>query len=70
MTPEQKQIIKRLQNLANDWPEGISLFSSAGSLCVIDDTHKILAVINIPNDGGDPGSRVDDEGNEFLCLDI
>ena len=29
---------------------------------------EILTTINIPNDGGDPGSKVQN-GKDYLCLD-
>ena len=67
MKREYRKAITKLKNLANEWPDGISLFSSSGSLLVIkDDNYEILERIDgIPNDGGDPGSRLEGD-KEFL----
>ena len=58
--------IKRLKKLADDWPDGISLFSASGSLLVIKDNDRlILDDILIPSDGGDPNIEIRN-GKEYL----
>lgn len=67
ITPEEKRAIAALQKLAKTWPKSLWLFSASGSLCVMQndengerrlrgdgvDDDAIVALINIPNDGGD-----------------
>lgn len=69
MKREYRKAITKLKNLATQWPDGISLFSSSGSLLVIkDDNGEILEYIyGIPNDGGDPGSRIEGD-KEYVNL--
>lgn len=62
----RQQAIEALEKLADKWPSGISLFSLSGTLVVINDDRKILAKINIPSDGGDPGTERRKDG-EYLC---
>lgn len=50
-----QQASEKLKRLAIIWPAEISLFSVSGRLAVVDEKGKILAWIDIPNDGGDPG---------------
>jgi len=60
LTDDQKRAIKSLQRLAKKWPDGLSLFSWSGSLCVTLNTPErpvpvvVAHVDGIPNDGGDP----------------
>ena len=63
-----KRAIKKLRDLANEWPDGISLFSQSGSLMVVKTRDgEILAKIDIPNDGGDAGTHMI-EDKEYLSL--
>lgn len=69
MTKNEELVISLLEKVAQHWPKGLTLFSAAGRLMVIRNIDKeILTTINIPNDGGDPGSKVQN-GKDYLCLD-
>jgi hypothetical protein len=58
------QLISALQKIEKRWPEGYSLFSWSGSLCLMEGdvfekgtsaNDKVVATFpGIPNDGGDP----------------
>lgn len=66
MNTKQKKAIQQLKNIK--WPDGISLFSFSGTLCVVDDrTCEILDTIDIPNDGGAAGVKYTDD-KEYLHL--
>lgn len=61
-------ILKRLKEIADNWPDDWMLFSQSGTLLVIEIAMgKIIEEIDIPNDGGDNVYR-DDEGNEFVDI--
>ena len=65
MTP--RQAIRKLHDLARQWPDGISLVSANGSLLVVDDkSGRVLDHIDIPNDGGDPNVETCEDGNEYI----
>lgn len=69
MTKNGELVISLLEKVARHWPNELSLFSESGTLLVIRNIDKeILAIINIPNDGGNAGTRVQN-GKEYLCLD-
>ena len=66
-TKEEAWAIGTLIRLAKRWPKSLWLMSRAGSLCVmradddgtmpdgevVDLNERVVAVVNIPNDGGD-----------------
>ena len=62
LNAEERNAIARLRRLAESWPQTLTLFSAAGSLCVVhtfDPRDDFAAVVKanidgIPNDGGDP----------------
>jgi hypothetical protein len=62
-----KQVVAELKKLERRWPDGYSLFSWSGKLCLMDDRKMqdgslyggsahdaIVEDFSIPNDGGDP----------------
>ncbi len=58
------QVIKRLQLLADVWPQDLTLWSASGALLVVNDDNVVLDdIIGIPNDGGDPDIIQDADGN-------
>lgn len=72
LSSAEQAAIKALEKLARTWPKTLMLFLSAGSLEVVRSRGgEILATIHgIPNDGGDPGSYVDEKtGREFINLE-
>lgn len=72
LSSAEEAAIKALEKLAKTWPKTLQLFSFAGSLVVIRQRNgEVLASIRgIPNDGGDPGSYIDETtGREFLSLE-
>lgn len=60
LTKSENQSIRRLQELAEDWPDTLQLFSWSGALCVvrISDGEVVTTVDGIPNDGGDPNNEI------------
>lgn len=67
MKLEHEKAIGSLERLSKKWPKDLTLFSASGNLIVIDSNNKILAyIIGIPNDGGDPGTTMKDNGDEYL----
>jgi hypothetical protein len=67
LTKKEELTIKSLRSLAKKWPNDLMLYSNSGTLCVIDsDTCEVIDVIGIPNDGGDAGSYIDDDGTEYI----
>lgn len=72
LSSAEEEAIKTLEKLAKKWPKTLMLFSWSGSLVVVRQRGgEVLATIRgIPNDGGDPGSYVDEKtGREFLSLE-
>jgi hypothetical protein len=69
LSHEEAEIVIALNRLAKYWPDHLMLFSSSGSLLLVDRFNKqILADIpGIHNDGGDPGATNED-GKEYLDL--
>ena len=63
LTKREERAIKRLQKLADTWPQSLMLFSQSGNLVVMkppkDDPSNPLReyvvdeIYGIPNDGGD-----------------
>lgn len=66
-TPTETAAIRRLQRLADGWPDTLMLISAAGSLVVVrtadhrEDERisesRSVDIHGIANDGGDPGGR-------------
>jgi len=67
---DRARTIRRLKALEKDFPDDLILFAAAGSLCLVDrDTHKVIRWFHaIHCDGGDPGTRVKEDG-EYLIID-
>lgn len=59
-TLAERMAIDDLRSLAKRWPKTLMLFSWSGTLCVIKPSARRtmgqanVAIIEIPNDGGDP----------------
>jgi len=49
------QVIKRLNDLAEAWPDDLMLFAYNGLLIVDPRNGEVLDDVSIPCDGGDPG---------------
>lgn len=67
MNKKQRKAINQLKELAMSWPQGISLFSATGNLYVIANDGEIFEQIYIPNDGGDPASKIK-HGKEYILM--
>lgn len=64
-------VAKRLQELYDNWPDGLMLFETEnGFLYLVDqqDDYKILDMYNIPCDSGSPNTYVDDDGEEHFVF--
>ena len=65
-------IIKILYRLEAEWPRdaNLELCADGNSLMLIDfTTMEVIRSFNIPNDGGDPGTRTGEDGREYLEIE-
>ena len=62
------EIKKRLARIAERWPADLTLFAAGDQIGIVKDTtNEVLYWIDIPCDGGDPGTHFEGE-HEFLDL--
>ena len=67
---EYSKTLRRLRVLNKEWPKGVMLFASSGSLMLVDARdHRVIQVFyGIECDGGDPGSFTADDNREYLSI--
>jgi hypothetical protein len=63
LSPAETKAIKALEKVAKTWPPSLLLFSASGTLVVMSsddyianvfDSERMMPILGIPNDGGDP----------------
>jgi len=68
MKREIKKVYTLLKKLEKIFPDGIFLFAYSGNLLIVDlKTKEVYESVDIPCDGGDPGTT-EINGKEYLDL--